>query len=129
MPHALMPRAALLATQWLQSQTRVTNHVGNRVSYRLGGTYPAIRVTDLGAIERGPEEQLRRLQIECWADDYDKAEAIAAAVESVVPEAAGVWPAGRCAGGAVESGPFSNPDTESEKFRHQLDVALWIYPT
>lgn len=128
MADALMPPTVRLVADWLQAQAAVAAVVGMRVSYRLTGTYPAIRVADLGPIQRGPEEALRRVQIECWAADYDDAERLAATVESVLPEARGAWPSGYCAGGSVESGPYSNPDETSQKFRHQLDVALWLYP-
>ena len=128
MPDAVMPRAVLMATKWLQAQAAVTALVGQRISYRLGGTYPAIRITDIGTIDRGPEEELRRLQIECYADDYDDAERIAATVVSVLPEARGQWADGYCAGAAVESGPFHNPDPDPERHRHQLDIAFALYP-
>lgn len=129
MPYAKMPRTLLVVADWLKAQTPVTDIIGKRVSYRLGTTFPAIRLTDLGPIERGPEEALRRIQIECWADDYGTAEDLAAEVERHLPEARSQWPSGYCAGGAVESGPFASPDENSERHRHQLDVALWIYPT
>lgn len=128
MPDLVMPRAVLMATKWLQAQSAVTTLVGQRISYRLDGTYPAIRITDVGTISRGPEEELRRLQIECYADDYDVAERIAATVVSVLPEARGTWAGGWCAGAGVESGPFSNPDVDPQRHRHQLDVAFAIYP-
>ena len=129
MADALMPPAVRLAADWLQAQAAVTAAAGKRISYRLTGTYPAIRLTDLGPMGRDEGGALRRIQIECWADDYDIAERLAAAVESVVPEAHGDWPSGYCAGGDVESGPFASPDPASQRFRHQLDVALWLYPT
>jgi hypothetical protein len=125
---ATMPRKVLLVTQWLQSCTPVTEICGTRISYRLDGTYPAIRVADVGPIERGPEEVLQRIQIECWAEDYDTAEQLALAVEAVVATARGEWPAGYCAGGDVDAGPYFSPDPQSERFRHQLDLALWFYP-
>ena len=129
MPNAVMPKTTKLVGEWLKAQSAVSAVVAARVSYRLTGTYPAIRLTDLGPIECGPEEALRRIQIECWADDYDTAENLALAVESVLPEARGTWPSGKCAGGSVASGPFANPDPASQKYRHQLDVALWLYPS
>lgn len=129
MPDAVMPRAVLMATKWLQAQASVTALVAQRISYRLDGTYPAIRITDIGVIARGPEEELRRLQFECFADDYDEAERIAATVVSVLPEARGTWAGGHCAGASVESGPFSNPDVDPQRHRHQLDIAFAIYPT
>lgn len=129
MADAMMPPALRVVNEWLTAQAAVTDVAGTRISYRLTGTYPAIRLADLGPMARGPEEQLRRIQVECWADDYDVAERLAAAVESVVPEARGQWPSGYCAGGSVEAGPYANPDSASERFRHQLDIALWLYPT
>lgn len=128
MPDALMPRAALMATKWLQAQAAVTALVGQRISHKLGGIYPAIRITDVGTMARGPEEELRRLQIECFADSYDVAERIAATVVSVLPEARGTWAGGFCAGAGVESGPFYSPDVDPERHRHQLDIAFALYP-
>lgn len=129
MPDALMPRTALLVSQWLTSQEAVSAIIGHRASYKLGPLYPAIRITDLGPIERGPEEALKRIQIECWAQDYDTAERLAATVESLVDTSHGEWPAGYCAGGSVESGPFPGPDEESGRWRWQLDLGLWLYPS
>ncbi|MGI8682070.1 MAG: hypothetical protein ACR2JO_08065 [Mycobacteriales bacterium] len=129
MANALMPRTVALVNEWLKAQPAITAVCGKRISYALGGTYPAIRLADIGPITRGPEEALRRIQVECWADDYDTAERLAATVESVLPEAVGAWPSGYCAGGSVESGPFASPDPNSVRYRHQLDVALWLYPS
>lgn len=129
MPNAVMPSSVEIVNQWLKAQEPVTDICGKRISYTLTGTYPAIRVTDVGPIERGPEEVLRRIQIECWADDYDKAEQLALRVEAHIPEARGQWPAGYCAGGDVVAGPFANPDQKSQRYRFQLDVGLWLYPT
>lgn len=128
MADLVMPRAVLMATRFLQAQARVSDVVGTRVSYKLAATYPCIRVTDIGVMWRGPEEEVRRLQLECFALDYDTAENLANRVVSVLPDAPGEWADGYCAGAAVEAGPFSNPDIDTEKFRHQLDIAFAIYP-
>lgn len=128
MADLVMPRAVLMATRFLQAQTRITDVVGTRISYKLPTVMPCIRVTDVGVMWRGPEEELRRLQVECYALDYDTAENLANRVVSVLPDARGAWADGYCAGAAVESGPFANPDVDPEKFRHQLDIAFAIYP-
>lgn len=128
MADALMPPTVLLVSQALKAQASVTALTGH-VSYRLTGTFPAIRLTDVGTIDRAPEEALHRVQVECWAEEYDDAETLARTVVSVVGDLAGDWPAGYCAGGSVESGPFSSPDDSSARYRHQLDLALWLYPS
>lgn len=128
MSNTLMPSAIYVVNEWLKAQPAVVAVCGKRISYTLGSTYPAIRLADVGPIQRGPEETLRRIQVECWADDYDTAERLAAKVEAALPEARGTWSSGYCAGGSVESGPFANPDSNSQRYRHQLDVALWLYP-
>jgi hypothetical protein len=129
MADALMPKTVLLVSQALQAQPSVADVVERRVSYRLAKTFPCVRLTDVGTIERGPEEALQRIQVECWADDYDTAEDLSRAVVSVVGDLAGTWPAGFIAGGGVESGPFPSPDDSSERYRHQLDLGLWLYPS
>lgn len=128
MADLVMPRAVLMATRFLQAQARITDVVSTRISYKLHATLPAIRITDIGVMWRGPEEELRRLQIECFALNYDDAENLANRVVSVLPDARGEWADGYCAGAGVEAGPFSNPDVDPEKFRHQLDIAFAIYP-
>jgi len=128
MPDAKMPRALKVVNEWLKAQAAVTDLAGKRISHKLDAQLPAIRLTNVGPIERGPEEALQRIQVECWAETYDDAEDLANVVVSVLPEARGEWPAGYCAGGGVESGPFDSPDPESEKYRQQLDLALWLYP-
>jgi len=127
-PEPVEARPLAVVNQWLKSQARVTDLCGKRIAPKLDPVLPAIRLTNVGPIERGPEEVKWRVQIECWAETYDEAEALALAVVSVVPMARGSWPAGYCAGGSVESGPFDSPDPPSEKFRLQLDVGLWTYP-
>lgn len=129
MPGRVMPDPVDVGVDWLQAQTRVTDLVGKRISYRLGKLYPAIRLTDLGAIEAAAEEATHRLQVECWADDYETASSIARAVMSVLSDAAGQWSTGYCMGAGWLGGPFSSPDIDSERHRHQLDVALVIAPT
>lgn len=129
MADALMPATLHVVTEALLAQTAVTEKCGNRISYRLGATFPAIRLTDVGTVERAPEEALHRVQVECWAAKYDDAERLAASVVSVVSDLRGDWPSGYCAGGTVESGPFDSPDENSERFRVQLDLALWLYPS
>lgn len=128
MADALMPPTILLVSQALKAQASVAALTAH-VSYRLTGTFPAIRLTDVGTIDRAPEEALHRVQVECWAEKYDDAEALARTVVSVVGDLQGEWPAGYIAGGSVESGPFSSPDDNSERYRHQLDLALWLYPS
>lgn len=128
MADLLMPRPLAVANEWLKAQEAVTAICGKRISPMLIATLPAIRLTNVGTIERGPEEALQRIQVECWADTYDEAELLALTVVSVIPEARGQWAAGYCAGGAVESGPFDSPAPESEKYRQQLDVALQLFP-
>ena len=129
MADARIPPVLRVVNEWLKAQGSVTAICGKRISPKLTGDYPAIRLTDLGPMERGPEEHLRRIQVECWADDYATAEDLAAEVERHLLEARGQWPSGYCAGGTVESGPFASPDDTSQRYRHQLDVALWIYPS
>lgn len=128
MPNAKMPPPLRIVNEWLKAQAAVTAICGKRIDHTLAGVYPAIRLTDFGPIQHGPEEDLRRIQIECWAADYGTAEDLAATVVSVIPESVGTWATGYCAGGDVVSGPFANPDQNSERYRHQLDVALWLYP-
>lgn len=128
MPDLKMPPALKVVNEWLKAQTAITNLCGKRISPKLDATLPAIRLTNVGPIERGPEEALQRIQVECWAMTYDAAEDLANTVVSVLPEAHAQWPSGYCAGGSVESGPFDSPDPESEKYRQQLDLALWLYP-
>jgi hypothetical protein len=128
MPDLLMPAALKVVNEWLKAQTAITDICGKRISPKLDTVLPAIRLTNVGPIERGPEEALQRIQVECWAASYDDAEKLANTVVSVLPEARGQWTSGYCAGGAVESGPFDSPDLESEKYRQQLDLALWLYP-
>lgn len=128
MPDLLMPPALKVVNEWLKGQSTVTALCGKRISPVLDATLPAIRLTNVGPIERGPEEALQRIQVECWAATYDDAEKLANTVVSVLPEARGQWTSGYCAGGAVEAGPFDSPDPESEKYRVQLDVGLWLYP-
>lgn len=129
MADALMPATVKLASEALQAQEAIAAIVGRQVSYRLGKTFPAIRLTDVGTIDRGPEEALNRIQVECWAEKYDDASELARTVVSVVGDLAGEWPAGYIAGGGVEAGPFDSPDDNSERYRVQLDLGLWLYPS
>lgn len=128
MPDLVMPPPLKVANQWLKAQERVTQLCDKRIAPKLDAKLPAIRLTNVGPVDQGPEEALVRVQVECWAMTYDEAEQLALAVVSVIPEAAGQWPAGYCAGGAVLAGPFDSPDPASEKYRLQLDVGLRIYP-
>lgn len=128
MPDAKMPRSLKVVNEWLKAQAAVTAIAGKRISYKLDTTLPAIRLTNVGPIQRGPEEALQRIQVECWAATYDDAEDLANTVVAALPEARGQWTSGYCAGGSVESGPFDSPDPNSEKYRQQLDLALWLYP-
>ena len=116
------------AKQWLADSTTITDMVGTRIGHQLGGTSPAIRLTDIGPADRGPAGVMRRIQVECWDTDYRVTEALAAAVENHLDAARGTWGQAYCAGGEVLSGPFANPDETSEKHRHQIDVGLWLYP-
>lgn len=128
MSDLLMPRPLAVVNQWLKAQAAVTAICGKRIAPFLDTVLPAIRLTNVGTIERSAEEALQRIQVECWAQTYDKAEELALTVVSVLPEARGQWDAGYCAGGTVEAGPFDAPDPDSEKYRQQLDLALWLYP-
>lgn len=128
MPDLKMPRSLKVVNEWLKAQTAVTDLCGKRISPKLDTVLPAIRLTNVGPIEQAPEEALQRIQVECWALTYDEAEDVALTVVSVLPEVRGQWTAGYCAGGAVEAGPFDSPDPPSEKYRQQLDLALWLYP-
>jgi hypothetical protein len=124
-----MPPPLLVVKDWLRSVAPVTAVVDTRISHRLPGTFPSIRLTDVGVASRSPEEALHRVQIECWGDDYDVTEDLALEIERHIPEARGAWPNGYCAGGSVDVGPFSSPDQKTGRQRHLLEVVLWLYPT
>ena len=127
----MVPNPVKTFTRWAQAQPSVTALCSNRVSYRLEGTYPAIRVTDVGPVERAPGERFNRVQVECWAADYDSAFSLASAVDQAIQDGTlrGVWGGQPCAGGAVVSGPFANPDETTQKFCHTFDVDMWLYAT
>ena len=126
-----MPNPVAVVNAWAKAQSTVTAICGTRISYRLTGTYPAIRLADIGPVERAPGERASRVQVECWADDYDTSVALAAAVDAAVEDGTlrGTWASAPCSGGAVVFGPMAMPDPESTKFRQQLDLELWLYPT
>lgn len=125
----VLPKGVLLVSQWLCSIEAVVDVIEDRKpSYRLGATYPQIRLVDVGPMERCAGEVKRRIQVECWAEDYDTAEDLALVIEAEIPTIRGQWPAGYCAGGGVESGPRSSPDDQAKKFRHLLDLGVWLYP-
>lgn len=128
MTNAKQPDPLPVVATWLKNQPAVTAVIAKRVAPYLTGAYPAVRLADVGPRDRGPEEALNRVQIECWADDYDSASDLARVIERHVPELRGAYAGAWCAGGAVALGPFASPDTSSNRYRHILDVELWLYP-
>lgn len=130
MATAKMPNAVWLVSTWAKSRPTITALVSKRISHQLGATFPAIRLADVGPRDRAPEEALNRVQVECWADDYDTADDIARTVESEVDSLRGSYPTvgAFCAGGSVALGPFASPDESSARYRFLLDLELWVYP-
>lgn len=126
-----MPNPLWVVNDWIKA---LNTAAGNRVAPKLPGTMPAIRIANVGPRDRGPEEHLARVQVECWADDDDAAANLAATVEAGVPDLAGTYPYptdgvyAHCAGGGVAAGPFAAPDPNSQRYRYILDVELWLYP-
>jgi hypothetical protein len=116
-----------IAAEWLKADAGVSSIIVKRIGPVLHSTMPAIRLADLGPINRSTAGDWRLVQVECWAKDYDTAEQLAAAVERATETARGTYTDGYCSGAHVEAGPYANPDPNSERFRHQLDVALLLY--
>lgn len=132
MTDAPLTRPLKAVTAWLRTITAVTDVVDKRISWRLTGTYPAIRLTDLGPMGRTAAGDWRRVQIECWDGDYDVAEKLAADIAANADTgrgARGTWAGIYCAGSSVVLGPLSSPDQSSERSRHLLDVAFLLYPS
>jgi hypothetical protein len=127
-PDLVLPSAVKVVNAWAKSRPAITDLVGKRISPVLDRTLPAIRLTNVGPRDRGPEEALARVQVECWSDDHDTAEDIANAVVAQLPSLPGEWAGGWCAGGGVAMGPFSSPDPQTERARYLLDLEIWIYP-
>lgn len=127
---AELPDPIRVVNAWAKTRPSITNLVAKRISHELEGVYPAIRLTDLGPSDRSPDEWRFRVQVECWADDYDTARSAAAAVNREVEAGTlqGTWLGAFCAGGAVTLGPFASPDQKTGRHRHLLELGLWLYP-
>lgn len=127
-PDLVMPSPIRIVNAWAKSRPAITAVVGKRISPKLDATLPAIRLTNVGPRDRGPEEALARVQVECWADDHDTAEDLANVVVAQVPTLRGQWATGWVAGAAVALGPFASHDQKTDRPRFLLDLELWIYP-
>lgn len=127
MADAKMPNPLWVVSTWIKT---LETAAAKRVSPKLSATMPAIRLANVGPRDRGPEEQLARVQVECWADSEDEAQDLAAEVEAGLPDLAGTYEADGavCAGGSVAAGPYTANDPNSQRYRYILDVELWLYP-
>lgn len=124
-----LTRPLKIVRDWLRSLDAVTDLVEKRISWKLTGAYPAIRLADLGPMNRSAAGDWRRVQVECWAQDYDDAEQLAAVIAAAADtsSARGAWANGYCAGSTVVLGPLSSPDQQSERSRHLVDVAFLLF--
>jgi hypothetical protein len=105
---------------------------GQRIGTRLGGVYPAIRVTLLGGPPR-PAHNTRRpeFQIECCGDGTGgtaeiQASDMARTVEDIIPDLAGTYPQGTIVGayliGDILHSAF--PDTNRERYIVQAGLII-----
>lgn len=116
----------------LRSRPAVAALVAGRVSTRLSGTYPALRVT-LTAGARRPVTGTARpvLQIEAWGENAGPAgEAQASDLirtvenETEAGSLAGSYAAGAVVACWVETVPFHSPDINRERYIMQLGLLV-----
>jgi hypothetical protein len=130
-----LPDAEALLIQALKAKPTVTVQCGGRIGTRLGGVYPAIRVTLLGGSSRQVENTGRpELQIECWGDGSDataetQAALLAQTIEAEVASLAGSYSVGQIVGAVVYGGILhSAPDTTTGRERYILQIGLLTQP-
>ena len=130
---ALLPDAEALLIVALRA-TPVGPLVGNRISTRLSGTYPAIRITLLGGPDRAMESTGQpELQVECWGNgsgpsDETQALEIARNVEGFATSLAGSYGPGRIVGAYTLGGILHSPDASSGRERYIVQVGLVTQP-
>jgi hypothetical protein len=120
---SVLPDAEALLIAALAAQTAIATPVGGRISTRLSGTYPAIRVTLLGGVGRIVDGTLEAdVQWEVWGDDSPTAETVASdiarAIEAAVPLLAGVYGPGTIRGASSSGYIIHSPDSVTARERY-----------
>lgn len=112
-----------------QGKPAVTDVVALRISDRLAGTYPAIRVTPISTRPGIPDEDGALVQIECWADDDRDADDLARTVRFELTGLRGPHPAANawCAG-YDDPTQFRSPDQKTGRSRTIVQTRLYLYP-
>jgi hypothetical protein len=126
---SLLPSAQALLIAAYRATT-VAPMVGNRISTRLSGTYPAIRVTLLGGPDRPVDNTGQpEFQVECWGNGVGPAEEIEAsdiarAVDAAVDDLPGTYTAGRIVAAYRIGGIIHSPDPSTSRQRYIVQVGL-----
>lgn len=112
---------------FLRGHAAVSAIAGQRVSTRLSGTYPAVRLALVG----GDPSELwggadATVQVECWStlDDEATGYQLARTVVAAVSDARGIPVTGGYLLDATASEPFASPDPDTNRARFIVTVTV-----
>jgi hypothetical protein len=134
MPVTPSPDSVGCVIDFIRRQSDMAALVGGaspRVSTRLSGTLPAIRVT---LVDGGPDTTGEfggahpTVQVECWANDPATADLMMRTFTAALPQVkGGTWGGVYVSGARVDLGPIMSDDPDTTAYRQLTDVILDVH--